>query len=308
MLTNRQARLIDPVLSTHAQGYRQRMLVGEILFPRVPVSARGGQVLTFGKESFQAYNLRRAPGGTIKRVERGFAGSPFSLFEDSVEMPIPVQHSEDAQRVLGINLQGQTVNAAMDILLLSLEREQAALATTAANYGSDYKITLAGTSKWSHADAKPGQQVRGGREAVRAATGADPNVLVVGAVAWNALIENPSVIERFKYVSKDSITPDMIANLLELDKVVVGKAVKANDAGTMSDVWGNFGVLAYVPPVESQSMAEPSYGYTYVLAGNPRVEQIYYEKSTTSNIVPAFFERQPVLTGIESGYLFIAPN
>ena len=63
-LSPSQVRIINPILSTVALGYRQPGLVGEVLFPRVPVDIRGGQILQFGKEDFKVYNLRRSPGAT----------------------------------------------------------------------------------------------------------------------------------------------------------------------------------------------------------------------------------------------------
>ncbi|NJM36198.1 MAG: hypothetical protein HC850_17565, partial [Rhodomicrobium sp.] len=48
-----QARIYDPVLTTHIRGYQHPDFVGSLLFPAVEVRARGGQVLEFGKESFK---------------------------------------------------------------------------------------------------------------------------------------------------------------------------------------------------------------------------------------------------------------
>jgi hypothetical protein len=47
-----QARVIDPVLTTVAQGYQNAEMIATALFPVVPVPLRGGNVITFGKESF----------------------------------------------------------------------------------------------------------------------------------------------------------------------------------------------------------------------------------------------------------------
>lgn len=47
-----QARVVDPVLTTHAQGYKNADFVGMALFPRVDVAKSGGQVIEFGREAF----------------------------------------------------------------------------------------------------------------------------------------------------------------------------------------------------------------------------------------------------------------
>ncbi len=67
-MTTSQARVVDPILSTVAQGYQNSELIGNALFPHVAVQQRAGKILSFGKESFMAYDTARAPGGPIKRI------------------------------------------------------------------------------------------------------------------------------------------------------------------------------------------------------------------------------------------------
>ncbi|MFW5920919.1 MAG: hypothetical protein ACOCUS_03710, partial [Polyangiales bacterium] len=118
---------------------------------------------------------------------------------------------------------------------------------------------------------------------------------------------NPNVIERFKYTSRDSITTEMVAAMLDLERVAVGRAVWYDEAaGEMKDVWGNFAVLAYVPGNVS-SARQPSYGYTYTLEGNPIVEEAYQDRNQKSWIYPVTNERAPVLSGIDSGFLIEDP-
>lgn len=302
-----QVRVVDPVLTTVVQGYKNPEFVGDALFPAVPVGVSGGKIIEFGKESFLAYNSQRAPGGATRRISFGYQGKPFSLENHALEAPVPREYQRDAAKVPGINLGTRAVNLTMRANKQTLEIQQAALATDAANYPTANKITLSGTDKWSNAASKPVSIINAGKEAVRQAIGVYPNVLLLGAQAFNPLKDNPSILERFKYTSKESITAEMLAALFDLDKVVVGKAVQATDAGVMSDVWGNFAVLAYVPSSPSQ-MEEPSYGYTYTMEGHPLVETPYYDNNAKSWIYGVTYERAPVLSGIAAGYLISAPN
>ena len=61
-VNQRTAGVVDPILSTHARGYRNLEFIGHLLFPRVTVPTRSMRVLKFGKESFRMLNTRRAPG------------------------------------------------------------------------------------------------------------------------------------------------------------------------------------------------------------------------------------------------------
>lgn len=302
----KEIRVIDPVLTNFAQGYRHTEHVGMTLFPQVPVQIAGGQVLEFGKESFKLYQARRAPGTATKRVQFGYLGRPFALVQDSLEGQVPSEYLRDAAAVPEENLGQRATIGAMRALSMTLEYEQAKLATTAGNYDSNHKTALTGITKWSDAASNPTDTIETGKEAIRQSVGIYPNLLVLSAQAFKVLKFHPDVVDRIKYTSRSSITPDMLANIWDLDKVVVGKAVAFNDNGTAIDIWGNNAILAYVPTA-SMGMEEPSYGYTYTMAGHPLVEKPYYENNTKSWIYPVTYERIPVQTGLLSGYLIQNP-
>ncbi len=301
-----QVRVIDPVLTEIAQGYRHAEHVGHALFPRVPVWVSGGQVLEFGRESFKLYQARRAPGSATKRIQFGYLGKSFALVQDALEGQVPREYLRDAARVPGVDLSRRSVNGVLRALSLTLENDQAQLATNAANYDADHKVTLSGTDQWSDGSSDPVATIDTGKEAIRSSVGIYPNTLLLSARAFNALKEHPKVLERFKYTSRDSITPEMIAALWDLEKVTVGKAVAFDDAGGVIDIWGNNAILAYVPTTPS-GMEDPSFGYTYTMQNYPLVEKPYYENNAKSWVYPVTYERLPVLTGILSGYLIQNP-
>ncbi|MGE4406048.1 hypothetical protein [Pseudomonas sp.] len=300
-------RVINPILTTHVQGYKQPGLVGHSLFPRVPVEVSGGQVLEFGKEAFQLYTARRAPGAGTKRIQFGYLGKPFALFNDALEAPVPREYLRDASQVPGIDLGTRAVNLVMRSITLALEVEQANLALNAALYDANHKVALAGADKWSDPASKPIAQMEDYREAVRASTGVYPNLLTLSAQAFSALSTNEQLLDKFKHTSPDSLTPELLARLFKLSKVVVGEAVVADDAGAFTDVWGNNAVLAYVPDAPS-GMEEPSYGYTYTMAGHPLVEEPYYDNNAKSWIYGVANERAPVQSGIAAGFLIQTPK
>ncbi len=302
MMNNQQVRVVDPILSNVALGYKHPEHVGSFLFPRVPVGVSGGQVIEFGKESFKLYNARRVPGGATKRVQFGYAGQPFALVQDSLEGQVPREHLRDAGKVPGIDLGTRSVNMVMGSLSLTLENDQAVLARDATKYDANHKLDLA-AAPWSADANNPITDIDTGREAVRSTVGIYPNTLVLSAKAFNAAKNNANVLNRFRYTSSDSVTPEMLAALWNLERVVVGKAISFDDAGVSTDIWGNDAILAYVPR-EASTVEEPSYGYTYTMEGHPLVEEPYYDQNTKSWIYPVTFERVPVLSGITSGFLF----
>lgn len=86
-----QARVVDAVLTTAAQGYQQANLVYPTLFPVVSVAQRGGKILTFGREAFRIYNTGRAPGQNTKRIQIGHMGAPYVLEQHALEGVLPME-------------------------------------------------------------------------------------------------------------------------------------------------------------------------------------------------------------------------
>lgn len=298
-----QVRVIDPVLSTVARGFRQPGLVGEVLFPRVNVPASGGQIIEFGREAFRLYDTRRVAGGATKRIDMGYLGRPYALENHSLEAKVPREWMRDAQRVPGIDLGTRAVNTTMGALMLSLENQQAQIARTLGTYPANNRVTLGAGARWSTATVDPNVAIENGREAIRTAVGMYPNVAVLSARAFAACRRNPFILDRFRFTSAASITADMLAGLWNLERVAVGQSVFASGAADdFGDVWGTDAILAYTA-VGSMGAEVPSYGYTYTMEGNPLVEPPYWHPNEKSWLHPVTFERVPVIAGAGAGYL-----
>ncbi len=306
-INSRQAAVVDPILSTHARGYRNHDFISPFLFPRAQVPNRSMRQLKFGKESFRLLNTKRAPGSNVKRIQYGYASDPISLVQDALEGIVPIEHQQEAMSVPGFDLGAGAVNMVLDAIDLGLEFECATMARNPANYAASNKVTLLTTARWTQAASTPITDIKAGNEAIRRMTGRYANTLVLGPNAKNALTSHATIKDQFKYTSAQSITTAMLAAFLELENVVVGKAVylpdTAADTALATDVWGDDAILAYVPKGENYQV--PSYGYTYELAGYPLVEQPYYSRETKSWIYPTTAERRPYIVGADAGFLFV---
>lgn len=305
-LTNRSARVIDPVLTGIAQGYTHAQRVGSLLFPAVDVTQRGGNVIEFGRESFFNYKAKRAPGADAKSIQFGYEGKPFVLEQFSLDVPVPREHMEEAEAVPGIDLGKRATVLAMDTLTLTLEIDQAELASNAANYAAANKLALTGAARWMDPTSTPLKDVENAKDQVRTSCGVEPNRMVVNSKGFSALKNHPTIVERFKYTSADSITAKMLASLLELDELAVGKATYVDSTAAnapFKEVWGNHAILAYTP-TQDAALEQPSFGYTYTLKGHPFVEPPRWEGGKRSWVYGVTYDRKPVLTGIASGFLF----
>lgn len=305
-MTGAQARVVDPILTTVAQGYRNAEMVADYLFPVVPVEQRGGKIIQFGREDFRAYSTGRAPGANTKRVQYGYLGNPFALESHSLEGAVPFEIMQEANAVPHIDMGRIAVGKTQNIILLGSEVAAANIATNAANYGANNKVTLAGTSQWSdHAAgvSDPSSDIENAKEQVRSQTGKRANTVLLSPKAFNALKQHPKIIDRIKYTGRDSLTTDILASLWSVAKVVVGDAVYEDATGVLNDVWGKNVIVAYTELGTLADAGLPSYGYTYRLRGYPLVETPYMDRSAKLWAYPVNDERAPVLAAAGAGFL-----
>lgn len=304
-LTN--IRVSDPVIESLMWGYRDPSLVGTELLPIAPVTKEAGRIPRFSREMFKSYHTFRAVrGGSNRLLPEGVSTIAYELEEHDIEIPIDYREEQDA----AYDVREYSARVVASIMLRSLEQRIATLVTNAANYAAPNKITLAGTTQWTHASSTPVNDVMIGREAVRNAVGVYPNTMLLSANSFRALKTNAQIRDYVKYGGTQRVSTDVLAELFEVEKILIGTGVQSSDAGVMSDIWSDYSVLAYVAPQESgldAIAAEPSFGYSIRKTGQP-TSDTYVEKGGKVALVRGTDIVSPYMLGADAGYLFIDTN
>lgn len=309
-----QARVVDPVLSTVARGYRHAMHCWPFLFPVATVMARGGNIITFGTEDFVRRNIRRAPGSNRQRLNVGYSGEKFALEQRALDGQVAIEIAQDAMNAPGINLGRRAANQTMANVSLQIEAEAAGIAVAPGTYPASHRAALAGANQWSHADSQPSNAVNEGKAVVAEGIGMTPNTLIVGYEVWLGLQNNPDVVDRVKHTrgptaNAAQVTQAQMAGYFDVEHFKVADS-RHGEPGDFELLWGKNAVLAYVAQsslaAAEADMGEPSFGYTYRLDGYPVVEEPWFDKSCDSWIYPVTTEDTPVVAGNEAGYLFSA--
>lgn len=303
--TTSQARVIDPILTAVARGYRSpKAAIADILFPIVGVGARGGRILAFGADDFKLISTARAPGANTKRIQFGYSSENYALVDHRLEGSVPVELMQEAEAVPGIDLASTAVRRVQNIMALEREHKAATLARDAAKYAASNKTTLSGTSQWSNTASDPFTDINDAREAIRSQTGEKPNVLTLGPKVLTSLRSHPKILDRLSTASdRPPATIQQLQALFELQQIVEGEAVY-HDGTQFQDVWGKDAILAFTTPASMQEMGSPNFGYTYQLEDYPVVEEGYLDRNTNTWYYPTADAVQPVFTGPSAGFLF----
>lgn len=301
---------IDTPLTNLVIGFEPKDFIVDQIYPMVQVDKQSNKFYKWDKgEFFRIPNTHRAP--MTKGNEVVFNVSSDSYFANNFS----IRHKEsweamtNADKVL--KSREKRVRALKNILMLDWEDRVARQITSGSNLGSF--TTLSGTAQWSDYDnSDPVSDVEVGKDAVRATTGMDANVMIMGRSVFRKLVHHPDIIERIKYVQKGLVTADIMAALFEIPKILVGKTIKntgeEGHTDSFTDVWGKHVVIARITDGPEPDGRDPSLGYTFrwnapLLNGQPMAAEVWNDPDggNFENRRVMFYQDEK-LTATELGY------
>ena len=253
------------------------------------------------------YATQRGFGAKTGRVQFSFDGLPYSLTSHRLMGEVPVELLQEAAILTpGIDMCEEAVVGVQDIIALNFERNAAAIARSLATYGAGNKIILSGSSQWSDYTSgvsDPSKDIDDAIEAIRSKIGKDPNVMILGPKVARKLRRHPKILDYFKAKPGNKITKEQLMEYFEIENILVGKSISADDNNVIGDVWGKDVCIAYSNLDLKPDRYAPSFAYGYRLMDYPFVEEMWQDRDTNSYLMPVSDEVAPVITGADGGYL-----
>lgn len=255
-----------------AVSYKQTDLVADEVLPRVPVGTQ--------KFSYNIYN--KEDGFTVPETEVGRKGKPAEVEFGSKELtdqtvdhgldaPIPnadVQNWEGARAAGNSTLVDPRLRATRALtqcLLTRREKRVADLVTNVANYGTDNRIVLSGTSQWSdYTNSDPSRAIADVLDGLFMR----PTNAVFGRKVWSYLSRHPKICAAvFKNgTNQGLVTRAQFAELFEMPNLpVIGEgwmntAAKGQPVN-MQRIWGN-DALFYFRDMNADTEYGVTFGFT----------------------------------------------
>ncbi len=247
--------------------------VADRVFPRVSVQKQSDRVATYDLGDFLRDDVRKRQSGD-SAVQTGYRVGSTSYIADewALEHPIddqvranadsPFMPEEDATRFL------------TQKMLIKREVEFVTNFFSTGNLwtGSSDAADLIGGSdfvQWSNAASTPIENIDVQKSRIESNTGFLPNKLVLNRVGWYDLRNHPDIVDRVKHTSSDAVSRQLVANLMELDEILVTGAARVTSQEGSTDVGAYIAdddaLLVYAAP--SPSLLQPSGGYTFTWSG-----------------------------------------
>ena len=251
--------------------------VSPFIFPILPVEFSSGLYWIFDKGDLARDNVQRKPEyGKVTPMMYGHSQDSYACEVDQVIVGLDQISSQDARRsnYPGMNDPRRSkVRIAAEQMKLHQDITFAKGYFKSGIWTQEYtgKSTTPGTNefyKFDNANFDPIQFFGARRTEMMKNGRRKPNVLAFGVEAWEGIKSNPLILDRIKYsgstANPATINPNVIAQLLEIERVVVLNSTYNKGGYGVTDmdfICDSKGVLlCYANP--TPAIDEPSAGYT----------------------------------------------
>lgn len=298
---------LDVALTNFAKGFVQNELVSDIVAPRVPVGRQTDKYWIFGRESQELLQQTlRATGAPAQRIRMSLSTGSYSAVSHALAAEIA---DEDRLGYEPGSLEQDATATLMAKILLDKDDRLATLITDTSVVTQN--VTLAGADQWNNFEtAKPLTNVETGKAVIRK-SGVRPNLMVMGEDVFTKLINFPSLLELFKYTTQGPLDEAKLAVAFGIDRVVVGRGVKIDKAGTATTIFGKDVVICYVSA--TPGARDISFAKTFVWSGAPgtvggigTVIGRQPDPTAKGDILGVDFYYDQKVTAVETGYLIKA--
>ena len=229
--------------------YKNSDYIAGLVCKDVSVAKESDQYYVYVRD-FRVPETKRADKTTAKMVTWGVSTSSYSLEEHALADIVTDRQRRNADSPL--QLDADTTEFLTDKIMLSFEKDVADLFFTTGTWANNTSLDTASSWKYNTSTSAPIQNVCSGTTRIIKSSGVKPNTLILGIDAFDGLKNNANVYGRIQYVERAIMTEDLLAAVMDVDKVYVGRAVY--DAGSegiaesITAVWGNNALLAYFAP------------------------------------------------------------
>jgi hypothetical protein len=249
--------------------------IADKVFPPVPIEYQYGMYYTYTKgDWFRTQSALRAP--RTESVGTGWTVGTDTYRAEVYAVHVDVSDQDRANQERGIfDLDRDATNLVTRDMMLRREKDWISAYFGTGKWTNTDQTGVAAAPaanqflRWDLSSSTPIEDIEEQRVAMRQLTGFNPNVLVIGAQVYSAFKNHPEFIERIKYSQKGVVTLDLIANLLDVERVYMPNAIEntAADGATdaMSFLYGKSALLAYAAP--NAGLMIPSAGYTFEWSG-----------------------------------------
>jgi hypothetical protein len=299
---------LDAVLTNISQAFKNESLVATSIFPVAPVKKDSDVYYKYDKSNLRPDDTRWAPKTRAREVNWSVTRDGYKTERHALQELIEDDEKENCDSPLDV--QTDTTEILTEKLLIRRELNLANMLTSTGNYDSDAHPTLAVASQWDNyasAVSDPNADIATIRRTVFKKTFMHVNTIVLPYAVYEVVREHPKVLERIKYTQRAIITPDILADLWDIENVIVAgsgqNTANEGQVDSLSYIWGNNVLAGYVE--KSPRLKRPSWGYH--IQSQPLMVERFRDDERKGEVVRPSFKEIPKIVTQAAGYLIVNP-
>lgn len=258
---------VDQLLTNMSIGYSNEVYIADQIAPIVPVRKQSDIIPKYDQSHwFRNQAAIRAPGTlserggfTVDTTEHYYC----TRYSYGFEIPDETRDNTDAP----YDLDRDGTAFVTDRLMMCREQSWATKYFRTGIWGAD----VTPNPLWStYGTSTPLVDITNYEDAIEGRIARMPNTMVLGKQVFSVLKWHPNVMDTIKYVQRAVVSTDLFASLLDLERVLIGRAIyttspegTAEASVVYSRIWGKNALLLYVTPRPSLMMPAATYTFTW---------------------------------------------
>jgi hypothetical protein len=269
---------VDALLSNISVAYMQSAdnFIADKVFPIVPVKKASDFYLEFPRGYFFRDNVGPRPMGGVPNIA-GYKLDKGTYFCEEQALEATLDDRERANATPPYDPEKSKVRFLTQQHLIHRDRDWANKFFKTGIWNHEWEGKSADPNasskeflQFNDSKSDPISFIDQRKEEIAESTGYEPNVLTLGRAVFRALKNHPLVRERIQYTQRGIITNQLLAELFEVDRVVVpggvyNAAVEGDDDDFEFIVSKKDALLAYAAPAPGIDV--PSAGYIFSWTG-----------------------------------------
>lgn len=259
---------IDAALTNLSVAYRNNEFIAEQLAPRVAVRKQSDRYYTYdgNREALRTTADLRSPGSIAGEVDYTLSSDSYYCEDHALSSAIPDEERENADPAIQPDMDRTEFLTERILLNQEVALEQMMRTTTAIE-----EVGVGPGEDWTSDSSDPIALVQDARLQVFAGCQRRANVMVLPSAAYEALRVHPAIIDRIKYSSLGVVTADLLAQLFDVDRVLVPRSyvntATAGNPPTVTELWQPNVYLLHVAP--RPGLKQVTFASTFVWNGMP---------------------------------------
>lgn len=295
---------VSKALENISIAYKPQGLIAQEVSKVVPVMHETDTYFVYSKDNLRVLSDIWGDGDVPNRSIWNLSTATYTLQRHGLRDLVTdrmVENSDKAVRPDVDMVEGLTTQ-----LQLRMELDLFTLLNTKANWAN--VTSLSSTQRWTQNTtlSNPITFVDSATVGIRRASGQTANVVVLSDPTFRAVKEHVSIVDRIKFVSSESVTPNLLATLFNVEKVLVSGGIRNNAEEGLTDALVDFATdVAWVGYVEQNpGLKKPSALYTFQKEGSTRPYQVrkYRDDEREGNWIECSTFYQIKIVSSDCGY------